>query len=65
VARGEDDPESDVDLVVDLASGAGLVGLATLERELASVLGTAVDLVPSDSLRSVERDAIDAEAIPL
>jgi predicted nucleotidyltransferase/DNA-binding XRE family transcriptional regulator len=65
VARGEDGPESDVDLVVDLASGTGLVGLATLERELASVLGTAVDLVPSDSLRPVVRDAIEAEAIPL
>jgi uncharacterized protein len=65
VARGEDGPESDVDLVVDLASGTGLVGLATLERELASVLGTAVDLVPSDSLRSVVRDVIDTEAIPL
>ncbi len=65
VARGEDGPESDVDLVVDLASGTGLVGLATLERELSSVLGAAVDLAPSDSLRPAVRDAIESEAIPL
>jgi predicted nucleotidyltransferase len=65
VARGEDDPDSDIDLVVDLAHGTGLVGLATLQRELASVLGTSVDVAPSDSLRPAVRDAVEAEAIPL
>jgi hypothetical protein len=65
VARGEDGPDSDVDLVVDLAPGTGLVGWSKLERELAQVLGTSVDVAPSDSLRPVVRDAIDAEAIPL
>jgi transcriptional regulator with XRE-family HTH domain len=34
VARGEDGPDSDVDLLVDLAPGTGLFGLAALEREL-------------------------------
>jgi predicted nucleotidyltransferase/DNA-binding XRE family transcriptional regulator len=65
VARGEDGPESDIDLVVDLAPSTGLVGWGALERELALVLGTSVDVAPSDSLRPVVRDAIDAEAIPL
>ncbi len=65
VARGEDGPDSDVDLVVDLAPGTGLVGWTALERELAQVLGTEVDLAPADSLRSSVRAAVDAEAIPL
>jgi predicted nucleotidyltransferase len=65
VARGEDGPESDVDLVVDLAPGTGLVGWATLERELSQVLGAPVDVAPSDSLRPELRDAVEAEAIPL
>jgi predicted nucleotidyltransferase/DNA-binding XRE family transcriptional regulator len=65
VARGEDGPDGDVDLVVDLAPGAGLPGRATLERELAQLLGTSVDVAPSDSLPPVVRVAIDAEAIPL
>jgi predicted nucleotidyltransferase len=65
VARGEDGPDSDIDLVVDLAPGTGLVGLGTLERDLESVLGTSVDVAPSDSLRPAVRDAVDGEAIPL
>ncbi|MGH3578698.1 MAG: helix-turn-helix domain-containing protein [Mycobacterium sp.] len=65
VARGEDGPESDVDLVVDLAPGTGLVGWATMERELAQVLGTSVDVAPSDSLRPEVQIAVEAEAIPL
>jgi hypothetical protein len=65
VARGDDGPDSDVDLVVDLAPGTGLVGWTALERELAEVLGTSVDLAPGDSLRPSVRAAVEAEAIPL
>jgi predicted nucleotidyltransferase/DNA-binding XRE family transcriptional regulator len=65
VARGEDGPESDVDLVVDFAPGTGLIKWATLERELSKVLGTPVDVAPSDSLRPEVRHAIEAEAISL
>jgi hypothetical protein len=65
VARGKDGPESDVDLVVDLAPGTGLVGWAALERELSRVLGTPVDVAPSDSLRPTVQAAIEVEAIPL
>lgn len=65
VARGEDRPDSDIDLLVDLAPGTGLVGLAGLQRELADVLGASVDVIPADSLKPTIREAADKEAIPL
>jgi len=65
VARGEDRPDSDVDLLVDLAPGTGLVTLGTLERELREVLGFPVDVVPADSLRAGVRAEAEREAIPL
>jgi uncharacterized protein len=63
VARGEDDSTSDVDLLVDVPPDVSLITLAQLEYELGEILGVAVDLAPSDSLRpnvriEAERDAI-------
>jgi predicted nucleotidyltransferase/DNA-binding XRE family transcriptional regulator len=65
VARGEDTPSSDVDLVVELDTGVGLVALAGLERELSDLLRVKVDVVPADTLKPRVRDEVLAEAIPL
>lgn len=65
VARGEDDPDSDVDLLVDLDASQSLVGLAGLSRELAELLGVGVDVVPAASLKASMRDEALAEAVPL
>ena len=65
VARGQDGPYSDVDLLVDLSPGTGLVGLSGLERELSEILGVDVDLSPADSLKPRARARAEREAIPL
>jgi uncharacterized protein len=65
VARGQDAPDSDIDLMVDLAPGTGLVSLGVLQRELATILHAPVDVVPSDSLRPAIKAEADAESIPL
>ena len=65
VARGEDGPDSDVDLMVDLAPGTGLFGLSALERELAEILHTKVDRSPSDSLKPRIRARAEKDAIAL
>jgi len=65
VARGEDTEASDVDLLVDLDEGVGLVSLAGLKRELADLLGTEVDVVPAATLKTRMRDSVLAEAIAL
>lgn len=65
VARGEDTPDSDIDLVVDLAPGTGLFELGALRRELAEILGAPVDVAPSDSLRASVRREVERDAILL
>ena len=50
VARGEDTEASDVDLLVDLDQGVGLLDLIGLARELGELLGVDVDVVPADML---------------
>lgn len=65
VARGEDRDGSDIDLLVDVDDGVGLVGIAGLARELADLLGVPVDVVPADSLKRAVRADVLAEALPL
>jgi hypothetical protein len=64
-ARGEDGPDSDIDLVVHLGPEVGLFGLARLRRELQEVLGVPVDVVPDDGLEPSVRAAVDRDAVPL
>ena len=65
VARGEDTDASDIDILVDLDSGVGLVDLIGLGRDLSELLGAAVDVVPEEALKLGIRDRVLAEAIPL
>ena len=65
VARGEDREGSDIDLLVDVDDGVGLVAIAGLARELTDLLGVAVDVVPADSLKRGVRAEVLAEAVPL
>ncbi|MGD0429827.1 MAG: nucleotidyltransferase domain-containing protein [Acetobacteraceae bacterium] len=63
IARGESDPDGDVDLAVTLdpVSHIGLIGLSSLERRIGNLIGRTVELVPepveTPHLRaSIERD---------
>ncbi len=63
VARGEDRPESDVDLLADVPPGMGLLGLGRVEAELEAIVGAQVNLVPAGTLKPdvaerVERDLV-------
>ena len=50
-ARGEQGPESDVDLLVELARPIGLFRFQRLENELAELLSRRVDLVTRAALK--------------
>jgi uncharacterized protein len=65
VARGEDTETSDIDLLVDLDDGVGVVTLAGLRREMTELLGTDVDIVPATTLKPGIQAKVLAEAIVL
>jgi predicted nucleotidyltransferase len=65
VARGEDEPSSDIDLLVDLAPDADLLDLAGLNVDLERLLGHAVDVVPARMLKPRIAPSALADAVAL
>lgn len=65
VARGEDGPDSDIDLAVEIPSDMGLIGLAKAERELTAILGVDVDLVPSGLMKPGVRSTATVDLVAL
>ncbi|HUW78318.1 MAG TPA: nucleotidyltransferase domain-containing protein [Candidatus Nanopelagicaceae bacterium] len=51
VARGDDGPDSDIDLLVDCEPGASLGDLYLLQQELAEFLHVSVDLIDRGGLK--------------
>ncbi len=64
VARGDDRPGSDVDLLVTFPADADIVTLLTLEDQLSTLLTVPVDVVSAGSSGPVLDRAL-AEAVPL
>ncbi len=64
-ARGEDGPDSDVDLLVDLEPGRTLLDLVALRREMGTLLGVPVDVATPDTLRDVVRHEAERDAVPV
>lgn len=66
VARGEDGPSSDVDVLYELLPGARLGwAIEDLAEELSRLLGRPVDLVSRRALNQRLRPAILSEAIEI
>ena len=65
VARGEDGPDSDIDILVDALPGATLFDLGGLQDTLETLLQVKVDLVTSGGIRHSMRDRILSEAAPI
>ena len=65
VARGDDGPDSDIDLLVDIAPDIGLFALGRMRSEAERILGSSVDIVPANSLKPDVAERALAEAISL
>jgi len=65
VATGESRPDSDVDFLVDLDNGRGLLDLGGLLSDLQQLLGSDVEIVESGCIHPYIRSRILAEAVPL
>ncbi len=66
VARGDDVPDSDVDIILDLdpERQIGLFAFAGIKELLEAELGRDVDLGTRDSLRPERHGAMLAELVP-
>lgn len=65
VARGEDGPDSDIDLLVTIPSDMGLLQLARVEVAIEDVVGCPVDLVPRRLLAAGVRSTVERDEVPL
>jgi uncharacterized protein len=65
VARGQDRPGSDVDLLADLPPGMGLFGLGRVQADLEAILSARVDLVPAQDLKPGIRPRAGRELVAL
>ncbi len=61
-ARGEERPDSDVDILVEFSVPVGLFEFVRVQRYLARLLGRNVDLATPDALREEMRETILQEA---
>ncbi|AKB31339.1 nucleotidyltransferase [Methanosarcina siciliae HI350] len=61
-ARGEEKPESDIDILVEFSETKGLLTLVRIERELSELLGLKVDLLTEESISPYLIDGIKREA---
>jgi predicted nucleotidyltransferase/DNA-binding XRE family transcriptional regulator len=65
VARGDDRPDGDLDLLVDLPAGTSLIGLGRARDELEAIVGCRVDLVPATDLKAGVREHVEGEMVAL
>jgi uncharacterized protein len=64
-ARGEAEPDSDIDFLVDFEPGRSLLDLSRLWQDLEELLGRQVDVVEPGGLHWYIRDRVLQEAVPL
>lgn len=65
VARGDDRPDSDLDLLVEMEPGRSLLDHVALKQDLEDLLGREVDVVTEQSLHPRLRDRVQREAVSL
>jgi predicted nucleotidyltransferase len=65
VARGDEQPDSDIDFLVELAPGTRPFEILAIGVELEEALGVKVDVGTPESLRERLRDEVLAEAVRL
>lgn len=64
VARGDENPDSDIDLLVEFEQGASLFDQVRISEAASELLGRQVDVVSARALRE-EDDDVRADAVAL
>jgi predicted nucleotidyltransferase len=63
--RGDENDESDIDMLVELPRGKTLLDLIRLERKLESILGKEVDVTTYKSVSPLLREYIQKDQISI
>lgn len=65
VARGEEGPESDIDIIVEMEKGSSLLDIIAIKQDIEELLGRKVDVVTEASISPYIRDEVLKEAVNL
>ena len=65
VARGDDSPDSDLDVLVKFEAGRSLLDLVGIQQDLEELLGCRVDVVSEGGISPHLEGRILADAVPL
>ncbi len=65
IARGEDKPDSDLDILIDIEDGRSLFDIIAIQQDLEDILGRKVDVVTDGGLSPYLKEYILDEARPL
>ncbi len=65
MSRGEDNDDSDLDILIDPSEETSLFDLGAMQAELVDLLGVKVDIHTPNSLPGKFRDEVLAQALPI
>ena len=69
LARGEGNPQSDIDFLIEMQEDASLLGVGGFSYEVEKLLGVEVDVIPTSVLKQVDdkdfAHRIQTEAVAL
>lgn len=65
LARGEEKPQSDIDLLAKFSKRKSLLDLVRIEREIEDALGGKVDLLTESSVSPYIKENIERDMVPL
>ena len=65
VARGEEGPESDIDIIVEMKQGSSLLDIIAIKQDIEELLGRKVDVVTEASISPYIRNEVLREAVTL
>lgn len=65
VAHGDDDEDSDLDILIDPTSETTLMDVAAIQVELERLLGVSVDVLTPRALPDTFRNVVLSEAVPV
>ena len=64
-ARGDEQPGSDLDLLVELESGRSLLDIIAIKQDIEDIINRRVDVVTADALSPYIREEIMKKAVAL